>query len=693
MPQITYDRAVALLRADQPDIAIEVLSGLRQQYPLHELSVEGLHLMALTEHLQQRYDRSLELCVEFLESHPRHSHAPALAFLAGENEFLDGRYEEAAEAYGRYLETYPAGPDGAEATFRRGMALAQLDRFDEARPLLDTVIDGAGTDESFRAALLALGDGCFQREQWDLAEGYLNDYVGFGLDQPAADDALLKLGLARHRQERFVESLEAYERLIDEMQGSEHRLQAIFERGQALVAMERSDDAALAFEHLLEEGPDSRFAPHALNHLGAIAVQQSDFVAAADHFSRVPDSPSNPDPAAEAIYQQGQALMSAERFDEAASAFGQLENDYPDSSRAQRSSALRAIALARNGDHEQSLEQVARVESAGIDGLDGALVTALIYEKAWCQRELDQSEEAGKSYRRLLKEGQRGTLRHHALLELAELEFEAGRYEAAVELLQELLADAATEEPPVEPRLLEQAGYQLGMSLYRLERHEQAAEALETFLSAYPQSEYVPSASLLCGESLFTLGKHRRASEHLARVVEEHPDDEACEPSLLRLGESLAALQEWSSSEEAFRSHRQRFPDVKSWFQAQFGLGWSQENQERHEEAIIAYRQLLDEHQGPTAARAQFQIGECLFALDRYEEAARELLKVDILYAYPEWSAAALYEAGRCFEELSNPVDARRQFEQVVNQHGETQWASMAAERLESLAQTALPGR
>jgi TolA-binding protein len=128
------------------------------------------------------------------------------------------------------------------------------------------------------------------------------------------------------------------------------------------------------------------------------------------------------------------------------------------------------------------------------------------------------------------------------------------------------------------------------------------------------------------------------------------------------------------------------------WFQARFGVGWALENEGRLDEAVEAYRAVVKRHQGPTAARAQFQIGECLYSQKKYVEAVRELLKVDIHYAYPEWSAAALYEAGRCFQEMGDPVDARRQFEQVRQQHADTHWAQLAGERLGELARTSLPG-
>ena len=108
---------------------------------------------------------------------------------------------------------------------------------------------------------------------------------------------------------------------------------------------------------------------------------------------------------------------------------------------------------------------------------------------------------------------------------------------------------------------------------------------------------------------------------------------------------------------------------------------------------MASYRDVVERHKGPTAARAQFQIGECLFAKKQYEEAAGALLKVDILYAYPEWSAAALFEAGRCFEKLTKLVEARKQFQRVVELHGDSEWARMARSRLEETSVAGLPGR
>ena len=69
-------------------------------------------------------------------------------------------------------------------------------------------------------------------------------------------------------------------------------------------------------------------------------------------------------------------------------------------------------------------------------------------------------------------------------------------------------------------------------------------------------------------------------------------------------------------------------------------------------------------------------------------------LVVDILYAYPEWSSAAVFEAGRCFERLEELGQARKQFQTVVDRYEDSRWARMATDRLAQLSSAnTLPGR
>ena len=294
---------------------------------------------------------------------------------------------------------------------------------------------------------------------------------------------LFTLGLSRHRQDRVEAALEAYDHLIGQFPESPRRIHAVFERGQALVELDEPGDAAAAFEDVLARAPNSRFAPHALNHLGSIALERDEHAEAGVYFGRAAAAlRSGPEGGAdmvgEAMFQQGQALMSSQQFGPAVAVLSQLLEEFPSHERRGQASALRAIGFGRRagpGDHERAVAEIARIEAAGFAGLDASMRTALSYEKAWSLRELERPQEAALAYRAVLEQAGESKLHHHASLELAELEIDADRYDAAADLLRGLRQDLADPSESTRP-LLEQGTYNLGLCEFHLGRLEVAAD-------------------------------------------------------------------------------------------------------------------------------------------------------------------------------------------------------------------------
>lgn len=686
LPEMTYDRAVAQLRAGDQAGAADTLSEFASRFPDHALATDAAETLAGIEHAAGNYDKSLALCTAFLEKSAGHPRAAAVEFLAAENQYMAGRLDAAADAYRAFLSAHPKDDNRARAEFRLGMALYRQEKYDDARPLLAKVARGRETEPAFRPAVLCLGDLSFQRGEWKQAESLLSDYLSFGPGTPSADDAALKLGLCMQRQGRHQEALKQYDRLLEDFPDSQHRIQATFERGQALLALEKPDEAAEAFKTVIEQDRSGRFAPYARSHLGGLSLASKDFAAAAEQFDRAAAAAGDDAARGEAVFQKGQALLAAQRYADAAAAFGSLVDEQPSHPRAPLAAAQRAIALARVKRDAAALREIDSALSRAAD-VEPATRDALSYERGCCLRETGDTDGAAAAFRELAGRGQ-GPLAPYATLDLAALESDAGRFKEASELLTRLRRPR--EGAPLPPDVAEGAAYRLAICEYRLERPKQAAALLEEFLTAYPKSSLIPAATVLAGECQFLLGRHDEAVRHFRRVLDEFPQESASiGPSMLRLGESLAAIHDWAESERVYSRYLERFGDTELWFQARFGQAWAMENAGRHAQAIDAYRRVVDKHQGPTAARAQFQIGECLFAQGKHEEAIRELLKVDILYGYPEWSAAALYEAGRCFQAMSKPKEAAEQFKQVKDKYPATDWARLASEQLASLSSIA----
>ncbi len=691
LPQMIYDRAVSLLRLDRDEDAIEILNAFLDGFPEDKLAPNARYAIASSQHERARYDECRETCGDFVKQHPKHRLLAAVRFLAAENEYLAGRNEEAVEQYGQFLDEYNEDERASVARYRLGMGLYRLGRFDEAKPYLDQSTIVVEEHPEFAPALRALGEGYFQNEDWSEAESNLTAYLGQHPDDASRSDVLLKLGLARSHQDNPDGAREAFELLLELDADSPQHLQGMFELGQVLVKTNHPSRAKQMFLEVIKQGDDTRYAPYAFEHLGVLAMKEAVYPEAAIYFENAAHTSRGTKRESTLRYQQGLAWYEAGDFEKAGECFLQIARDFPDDTLTPAATGRYALTLARRQRDDEATLALTRVLDQFSEDLDDELKATLFYELAWSQRRLKNPQEAAIAYRGLLSLSDELRLAPHGRMELAELEMDADRYDEATELLLPLVEENKSRES-VPDDLLARAAYRLGICAYRLDKFNIAADRLDAFIHHYPEHELIPSAMLLCGEAAFRSGAFKTAAKHLEHAAAFEDMDEIHKPALLRLGECHAALQHWTKSEQAFAQYLKEFAEEDLWFQARFGMGWAKENQGDHQGAIVDYQAVVDKHQGPTAARAQFQIGECLFSQKKHEEAITALLRVDMLYDTPEWSAAALYEAGRCFESMGQVMEARDQFQRVCDHHENSEWAELAARRLRELPAAVPPG-
>ncbi len=685
LAEMKYDRGVALLRAGDAAGAAEAMRDFHSQHAAHALVAASLHAEASALRQLGRHDESLAAGEAFLREFAEHELAGDVAEMRAESLAALGR----GDATGAFERLAHDSTDKARAD-RASLRLAALHMADgapeKAEALLRPLARGRRTPVEHHAALLMLGIIAFDAGRDDEAQQMLTDYLALNPEASEADAAKLRLGLAHARRGKHAEALAMFDELLRAHPRSEHRVQAMFERGQALTALKRDDDARVAFEAVLREAEDSRFAAHARYHLGTLARATGDAEAALTHFEAAANAPALAGEArlamADLLVQLGRHAQAQRVLDAVLSA--------EDTAIAAQAHARRAIAIARQGRHEEALSSLESAIAAR--ELPPSLRDAVAYERAWTLRELGQLNEAREAFDRVRQSASSESLRDHAVVDIADLDARAEKHEAAAAALRELLRKPSLNDPS-HAALRGRAMYLLGVSALRLERFDEAAEHMERFLAGASDTALTASACAIAGEAQFRLNRLTRAIELLRRVADEFPKDPAAPAAMLRLGESLAVLQRWAESERVFARFLSDHPASDAWPQARFGLGWAKENQGRHADAMNEYSQIVARHSGPTAARAQFQIGQCLFAAKRFDEAARELLRVDILYAYPDWSAAALYEAGRCFEAMNDLPGARQQYQQVIDRFGQSKWATLAAQRLASARPAPVPGR
>ena len=680
--EIRYDMAVCAAALGRHDRAAEEFAAFVRQHPDSKLAADALYRQAFSLHKLEKYAESLAVCRKIASGKASAVTLPAAA-LAAENLFLAGKYTEAAGPF-RDL-AGKADSEGKKLRYRLrlGQCAYFVGDFAAAVEHLKDLARSAAVagDPTLREAVFLLGDAHLQLKQHAQAAEWLGKYLSLGAGRKL--EANYKCALAQLRAGQKAEAKKLFTKLAKGQAASPWVVRGMYEYGQFLYDEGAPASAAKVLAKVLGAKPPKEIAAASMYLLAWIDADAKKFDTAARRFRDMAAAHPDHKLAGEAAFQHGVCLKEAGKNNEAAGALEAYLKSHRSGEHAQQARRLLATCLAEAGKHGDAAERL-----AALAGDRKTCTDAVLYDLAWAYRELRQADSAVKAYRRLLAEFPKSGLITQVRAELAELLDVEKKYADAAELLEKVVADTSAD---AETRSV--ALYRLGLCWEKLGKMAAAAAAFGRFASEYPKDENAPSAMYKAGAAYAGIGKFAEAQKHLAALLQaqasakKKASRELDVVARLKLGEVQGAAGEYEKSAATYMAFLQKYtkPASKYAYLARFGVGWAMENRKKYDDARTWYAQVAGTHNGPTAARAQFQIGECYFAEGKYDQAARELMKVDIVYAYPEWSAPALYDAGRAFEQLRQTDKARKQYELCIQKYKDSAPAGLAATRLKAL--------
>ncbi len=671
---VLYDRAICAMATGQYAQAAAELAGLRKAYPKGQRTADATYRQAFCLHKQEKYAESLPLCL-LVAAETKLPIAPAASELAAENLFLLGRYPQAELAYQAMAKTAKDEGRKLRLTFRLSQCAYFRGDHAKAIELAEPLARNSRVirDPNLRQAVFLLGDAQLQAGRFPDAVRNLTRYLPLaGKDR---EEVQFKLGLAQLRGRDKPSALRTFETLIRRGGRSQWTQRATFEAAQVYYKDGRPQRATPLLTKLMASQPGEDLAAPALYLQAWIDYDAKKHAGAARRFGELARRYAKHELAAEAAYQQGVCLVEAGESGEALGVLRGYVRAQPQGKHAAQAKHQVGRCLAKLGRHGEAVKVFAALAA------DAPGVTAdLLYELAWSQRE-SKDAAAAATYRRLLKEFPKGRLATSARAELAEMLYAQEKYAEAAKLLEGVVSDKTAEAS-----VLSLSRYRLGWCYDKLNEPAKAAAVFGPYARQHPNSEFAASAMYQAGVACAKLDKLDEAARQFAALVTRFGKHDLAPAAALKLGEVQSQAQEYDKSAEAYRAFLKAYPKSKFVFLAQFGIGWAMENRRKYDDARAWYGKVIAAHNGPTAARAQFQTGECYFAESKFEKAAAELLKVEIVYAYPQWSARALYEAGRAFEAMKRADQAKQQYKACAAKYKDTPSARQAAKRLKELA-------
>ncbi len=99
--------------------------------------------------------------------------------------------------------------------------------------------------------------------------------------------------------------------------------------------------------------------------------------------------------------------------------------------------------------------------------------------------------------------------------------------------------------------LTEQEGYQSALAILKKGRYEEAIEAFQAYLNAYPMSEYAANAQYWMAEAYYVLKDYQTAIAQFKKVTVAYPDSRKVPDAYLKIGFSFYEIKDWRNARVA----------------------------------------------------------------------------------------------------------------------------------------------
>jgi len=673
LERISFDMVICLVNMGKWDIAAEACAEFSRNWPKSPLAGAATYHHAWCLHQLKAFPRSSEACREVLKQ-AKSPHADAARELMAENLLALKEYSQAEKAYAALAK---AKPDNKWYPLRLGQCAYYQNKYESAASHLGSLGKAADVakDPTLSRSLFLLGCCQLQLKRNAPAIQTLKAYLSTAkLDR---NEAAYRLAQA---QRRAGQQRQANVTLLDLFWNTEKladrwAIRAAFDYGYDAFAKDDAKQAAGALEKVAQADAPAELAAPTAYMLAWLDFNAGRYDRAAERFAKVTTRWPKHQRAGDCVYYRGVSLHRAGKNKQAIALFDGYLKDQPDGAHADEARTMKAAC-------RQALGQIPKAAKSLSDlaGDPKTRTASVLYKLTWLQRKQNDIDGAIRTYNALIKEFPKSEPAKAARIELADLLFAGKDYAAAAKLLAEALKDKS-----VAGRSDPTTAYRLGQCLMLSGRSKEAAVAFDSFAGQYPKHAQAAPAKYQAATIYAKLGDLPKARKKLIELLQSAPDSEIAPSAQISLGNYYAAAGDFDSARGAYALFLDRFPKSKQLLQGQYGMGWALHNQKKYAEARTWYAKVVNSDNGATAAKAQLQTGRTHWSQGEFRLAAKELLKVEILYNHPELSSKALYEAGLAFEKLRDVKMALKEYRLCVKKYRGRPSARLAAARIKAI--------
>ncbi len=594
---------------------------------------------------------------------------------------------EASIAVFNELTQQPAADAPDRANFYY-LALACLgaQKYQDALDALDQVAPTAQQQELSDGVHVARAAAQIGLKQYNAAIAPLQAYLKSQPNGPDAAKCRAQLTAALAETGKFDEAEAALAELAKHEADRGVYLSTARYLADTALARDRTELAQRLFKLLARDGNPEEYVAKGLSGLAQIQLNSNSPAQSAETFERLlqqfPDSPQ----AAEASLLRAKALERLQQFDEALAIYNSFAEKYPNSKQAPQA----LFGAARLHDQLERDQEAVKLLQRLIDSYPKfEQMDAVLYQLAWVLVDLNQADDGDAIFKRLNGEFRESRYWADSTYRLAERAAQAQNYDEARRLTGELVAAKC------DATILSHALYLQGQLAAAEQNWKSVAAPMQRLVSEFPESPLRLSAEYWIAESLYRQGEHELAGQRFATLAAKIEGRNEAWMAMVPLRRALilAHQEKWQEAHELAAGIAARFPEFRQQYEADYLLGRCLGSLARFDDARAAYERVIRSPVGgrtETAAMAQWMVGESYLHQRNFDEAIKAYHRVERLYAYPRWQAAALLQAGKCYEAKGDWKQAISLYAQLLKDYPNTTYTDEASRRLHAAQNRAL---
>ena len=691
---LLIEGAIAASKTDRTVIAIGLLQQVRAIKPLNNKILDAVRFEVKLLESQGNVNQAIELATEFNLDVEKRSLIATTQETLGRKQYSEGDFLGSYKTFGTLLELQQADSQ-QQMVWRYFEALSciGLKKFEEAEMSLRRISDDF-SDESLQSLVrFCKASVKFRLEKYEAAIPYFEQYLAQDLEQDDRNIANRELAICLAKTNNAAAADTQLDALIDQgpsLGGIDDELETVVELVAQAASQNKDEHVSDKwYRYLKDHSQNSDRRMRADRHLLSRSLEtplnqqtlagfQELFITHPQDARLVATAVEN----AKRLEAEGE-IMGAIKWYQLA-----LANSSAANRQVVSGMRIKIAKLAhKRGDPSDLLTAKSNLQTWLINKTseDDVIEHEVLFQLAWVHHDLDEQTESLARFAELVQKHGNSKYWPDAAYRVAEHKVETNDYRGAKTLIAKILAVQDLPEA-----IYARSNFLAGKIAFTNRDWPVVETAMQAFSAKTDNAAAKLTASYFIAEALFQQQKNTQAAELFNGLQADFASlPSQYQPWVWLRNASLKLFAgDTAGAAKLATEAKQRFVDFPTSYEFDFLIARGLEAEGLLDDARLEFEKVIASPTGgetETAAHSQWRIGETYFHQENFKSAIAEYYKVDSLYAYPKWRAAALIQAAKCQEHLSNPKNAMKLYRQLLVRYPDSEFAKEARGRMSKI--------